>query len=132
MERVHSNLMDIYKMYMRMRINEQQLEVLMKEHEHSLVLLNSEGVRYLWQTKLLLASLPVEPHASRSLLLTILICSCVCTLIALTITVVWDKFDCSTEDIFLQIFSLVFHIKCLIPPLNFSCHILSLFQPLCA
>jgi hypothetical protein len=60
-----------------MRINEQQLEVLMMEHEHFLMLLNSEGVRYLWQTKLLLASLPLEPHASRSLLLTILICPCV-------------------------------------------------------
>jgi hypothetical protein len=69
--------MDIYKVYMPVLLNEQLFEVLMMEHDHSLVLLNSEGVRYSWQTKLLLASLPLEPHASRSLLLTILICPCV-------------------------------------------------------
>lgn len=66
--------MDIYKIYMLILINEQLFEVLMMEHDHSVVLLNSERVTYSWQTKLLLASLPLEPHASRSLLRTILIC----------------------------------------------------------
>jgi hypothetical protein len=69
--------MDIYKIYMHVLINAQQFEVVVMEHDHFLLLLNSEGAGYSWQTKLLLASLSLEPHASRSLLLTILICPCV-------------------------------------------------------
>lgn len=103
--------MDIYKIYMPVLINEQLFEVLMMEHDHSLVLLNSEGVRYSWQTKLLLASLPLEPHASRGLLLTILICPCVRLASPLhpyrfnnQSSVRVRYIDCSTGRIFLQIF----------------------------
>jgi hypothetical protein len=69
--------MGIYKIYTPIRINQQLLDVLVVEHDHSLLLLNSEGVRCLWPTKLLLAPLPLEPRAASSLLLTILICPCV-------------------------------------------------------